>query len=170
MKIRDNPQFKNNNINSNKEALKVQNDAIKKLCEEFDISIEEANEILIKIENNELMKQTNEIPPIDFTPKKRNDDKSLPSVTVNKNESKKLYKQKIEEKPTQNVDDLISDIVPDYSKILSIELENVNLTFELNSEKIDTLKETFIRTIKRNKSKKTKFRALQNISFKNCLS
>lgn len=49
---------------------------------------------------------------------------------------------------------------------LSIELKHVNLTFEIVTDKIDTIKEAFIRTIKRNKSKKVKFQALKDITFK----
>lgn len=68
--------------------------------------------------------------------------------------------------PKENVDSIISDIIPDYNTQISIELNHVDLTFEVQNEKVDTLKETFIRTLKRNKSKKIKIHALKDISFK----
>lgn len=66
----------------------------------------------------------------------------------------------------KDVDSIISEIIPDYNKQISIELNHVDLTFEVQNEKIDTLKETFIRTLKRDKSKKFKIHALKDISFK----
>lgn len=65
-----------------------------------------------------------------------------------------------------NVDSIIGDIIPNYNNQISIELKHVDLTFEVQNEKIDTLKESFIRTLKRNKSKKFKIHALKDISFK----
>lgn len=65
-----------------------------------------------------------------------------------------------------NVDRIMEDIIPDYNKQFSIEVNHVDLTFEVATEKIDTLKESFIRTLKRNKSKKLKIHALKDISFK----
>lgn len=64
-----------------------------------------------------------------------------------------------------DVDTILGDIIPDYNKQISIKLENVDLTFEVSNEKVDTLKETFIRTLKRDKSKKIKIHALKDISF-----
>ena len=66
----------------------------------------------------------------------------------------------------EDVDSIIGDIIPDYNKEISIELDHVDLTFEVENEKVDTLKETFIRTLKRNKTKKFKIHALKDISFK----
>ena len=69
-------------------------------------------------------------------------------------------------KSKHNVDSLISDLVPDIEKSLSIEVENVSLSFELGKDKIDNLKEYVIRSIKRNKEKRTHFQVLKDISFK----
>lgn len=66
----------------------------------------------------------------------------------------------------EDVDSIIGDIIPNYNKQISIELDHVDLTFEVENEKVDTLKETFIRTLKRNKPKKFKIHALKDISFK----
>lgn len=69
-------------------------------------------------------------------------------------------------KKNTNVDEILADILPDYNKKISIELNNVDLTFDLVTDKIDTLKESFIRTLKRNKAKKVKFHVLDNINLK----
>lgn len=66
----------------------------------------------------------------------------------------------------QDVDSLISDLIPDNKKDLSIEVKNISLSFEVGKDKIDNLKEYVIRTIKRNKEKRTRFQVLKNISFK----
>ena len=70
------------------------------------------------------------------------------------------------EKQKSDVDSILIDIIPDYNKHISIEVEHINLTFEVETEKIDTLKESFIRTLKRTKTEKIKFHALKDISFK----
>ena len=64
------------------------------------------------------------------------------------------------------VDSIISDIVPGYQTNVSVEVEHVDLSFDVAVDRIDTLKESFIRTVKRSKSKKMKFQALKDISFK----
>ena len=66
----------------------------------------------------------------------------------------------------ENVDSLLGNILPDYNKQASIIVNHVDLTFEVQNEKVDTIKETFIRTITRTKSKKIKIHALKDISFK----
>ena len=66
----------------------------------------------------------------------------------------------------KNVDSLLGEIIPDYNQQIAIDVNHVDLTFEVSNEKIDTIKETFIRTLKRNKSKKIKIHALKDISFK----
>lgn len=63
------------------------------------------------------------------------------------------------------VDSILENIIPNYNKQISIKLEHVDLTFEVKNEKVDTLKETFIRTFTRNKSKIMKIHALKDISF-----
>ena len=65
----------------------------------------------------------------------------------------------------KSVDDILEDIIPDYNKQISIDVKNVDLTFEVQNEKVDTLKESFIRTIKRKRTKKLKIHALNDISF-----
>lgn len=60
---------------------------------------------------------------------------------------------------------ILDSILPNDDQKISIKLEHVDLTFEVEKEKIDTLKETFIRTIKRNKSEKIKIHAIKDVSF-----
>lgn len=88
--------------------------------------------------------------------------------------SKNIKKEVLETKITNDenmlvshdVDTLMAEIIPDYNQHLSIEVNHADLTFEVSNEKVDTLKESVIRTIKRNKSKKLKIHALKDISFK----
>ena len=49
---------------------------------------------------------------------------------------------------------------------IAIELRNVSLSFKIGNDKIDNLKEYVIRTLKRNKEKKTIFKATDNVAFK----
>ena len=66
---------------------------------------------------------------------------------------------------TENVDSILENIVSDYDKKISIKVDHIDLTFEVQNEKVDTLKEAFIRTLKRKKSKKIKIHALNDVSF-----
>ena len=49
---------------------------------------------------------------------------------------------------------------------IAIELKNVTLSFKVGKDKIDNIKEYVIRTIKRNKEKKTIFKATDDVSLK----
>ena len=65
-----------------------------------------------------------------------------------------------------NVDSILEDIIPDYNQQVSIDVNHVDLTFEVPNEKIDTLKEAFVRAIQRKKTENIKIHALNDISFK----
>lgn len=78
----------------------------------------------------------------------------------------KKNKNADEKKPKQTIDSIISDLIPYNEKDLSIEVDNLSLTFEVQKDKIDNLKEFVIRSIKRNKEKITHFQVLKDISFK----
>lgn len=67
---------------------------------------------------------------------------------------------------SNNVDEIIEEIVPGYNQQISIDVSHVDLTFEVQTEKIDTLKETFIRTFSRKKTSKIKVHALKDVSFR----
>ena len=75
-------------------------------------------------------------------------------------------KKNIEPEEKQDVDSLVSHFVPGYKEKIAVQLENVSLSFKVSNDKIDNLKEYVIRTIKRNKEKTRKFKALDNISVK----
>ena len=78
----------------------------------------------------------------------------------------KIPKETQSSKSETDVDSIMSEIIPMYNQQLSIEVENVDLTFEVDNEKVDTLKESFINFAKRKKNNKIKIHALNNISFK----
>ena len=64
-----------------------------------------------------------------------------------------------------SVDDALNDLIDDYSNDVVIKVNNVSMEYKLSQDKIDTFKEFFIRTIKRNKGKTKTINALKNISF-----
>ena len=64
-----------------------------------------------------------------------------------------------------SVDDALDDLITDYSTEIAIKVENVSMDYKLSMDKIDTFKEFFIRTLKRNKSKSKTIHALKDISF-----
>ena len=89
----------------------------------------------------------------------------------NKSKDKKDKKSSNSKKDTksneeQDVDSLVSHFIPGYKENIAVQLENVSLSFKVSNDKIDNLKEYVIRTIKRNKEKTRKFKALDNISVK----
>lgn len=57
-------------------------------------------------------------------------------------------------------------LVRDIDKEVIIDVQNLTMEFKVTKDKIDTLKEFLIRTLKRNKEKHEKIRVLDNISFK----
>ncbi len=71
-----------------------------------------------------------------------------------------------ESEQADDIDAILGKIVPNYSQDLSIELQHVNLSFEVQKDQIDNLKEQVIRTLKRNKSKSETIHVLKDMSFK----
>lgn len=183
-----------NNLNFDKSASfndnssnNQRNVAIKKIMDKYGLSFHEANKILIHFEQKEkaknnskgsLKKQVNNSSvqvsqPIsniknDANVVKRGLERENENVS---NEQKNIDNQRelihknnrVDEK---KVDNLLEDIIPDYNKQVSIIVDHADLTFEVQNEKVDTLKESFIRTLKRNKSKKIKIHAVNDVSFK----
>ena len=95
------------------------------------------------------------------------------------NEDTNIKEVSFDEQPTQyhndskhnlqsnhDVDEIIGDIIPDYNKKISIELKNVNLTFDLDAEQVDTLKEQVIMKIKGKKTEKKELHVLKDINLK----
>ena len=64
-----------------------------------------------------------------------------------------------------SVDEALSDLVDDYSNEIVIKVNNVSMDYKVSKDKIDTLKEFFIKTLKRNKHKNKTITALKNVSF-----
>ncbi|MBQ6099769.1 MAG: ABC transporter ATP-binding protein [Methanobrevibacter sp.] len=56
--------------------------------------------------------------------------------------------------------------IRDIDKEVIIDVENLTMEFKVTKDKIDTLKEFIIRTIKRNKEEQEKIRVIDDISFK----
>ena len=157
------PRQKKENINANEE---IRISKIHRVEEEENVIIPQHvinREYKKRTENNKenIAKPQKKIikePIHTFNPEKENfaDKKNFIGQNQIGNSSNKRIK---------DVDSIISDIVPDYKKNLSVKVEDVSLSFDIEKDKIDNLKEYVIRTIKRNKEKKTKFQALKDISF-----
>ncbi len=133
--------------------LEQRNRAKLELMDKYNMSESEAEEILQKIEKEAKEKQSKKI-----ISEEEMEEEIIPEHSKTE--------QKPKEKTHKNVDELISSIIPDSEREICIEVKNVSLSFEIATEKIDNLKELFIRTIKRNKGEKTRFQALKNINFK----
>ena len=174
-------KFTNNNSNDNQRSV-----AVKKIMDKYGLSFHEANKILIHLEQKEkekniskgsLKKQVNNSnvqvsKPVSNLKNDANDKIGLELENVNYSEEQKDSNnqsdviRKDNHVDEKKVDDLLEDIIPDYNKQVSIIVDHADLTFEVQAEKIDTLKEIFVRTLKRDKSKKIKIHAINDISFK----
>ena len=64
-----------------------------------------------------------------------------------------------------SVEDISENTPIDNSEEIAIKVENLTMEYKIVKEKIDTIKEFVIRSIKRNKPSSKKFVALKNISF-----
>ena len=138
-----------------------------KIMDKFGVSSQDADKILSEYIKNEIGNGdlkgniSNDEVPIDNS--HSNDD--VPQVNSNYNEDIQNQDNTGSQK-TKNVDAILENIVPNYNEDISIEVDHVDLTFEVQNEKIDTLKETFVRVLKGNKTNKIKVHALNDISFK----
>ena len=120
---------------------------------------------------NKLSIKEPELPASDNTekPAQKQPDKAEKPAQKQADNAEKVIEEakdkKPEEKP-ENVDDILTGIIPDYQQQVSIELEHVDLTFNVETEKVETIKEKFINGVKRKKTKKLSIHALNDISFK----
>ena len=183
-----NPKYKkvhNNNSNNISHTTRNQRDLyISKIMDKYGLSFQEAEQILSKIERINKISSASEKTNFNFSqsnskqrsvqPILENNDKekfvnSPQELDVSKNNKEKFVNSPqeldVSEDNKQNVDMIIGKIIPNYNQQVSIELDHVDLTFEVFNEKVDTIKEKFIRTIRREKSEKTKIHALKDISF-----
>ena len=173
---------KNNNFEFDKSDNKSSNDnslndernvVIKKIMDKYGLSFQEANKILIHFEQKENAKINSKIvsnfkSDATLVNDKRgleqeNDKVSKEQIIINNQEDVIHKNNNCDEK---KVDNLLEEIIPNYNQHVSIIVDHADLTFEVQTEKIDTLKETFVRTLKRNKSKKIKIHAINDVSFK----
>ena len=181
-----------NDINITKQEVNPQYiKIIEKLMLKYNLNEDEAvilfNKLKLKIENtpkkvkNSIETNTNDInhPQIKKIDGDNFDDLNTREFIANKLEEKDNSKsvddslknqiQNLEKKDkTQKhgVDDILSDILVDYNKHISIEVNHVDLTFKVETEKVDNIKESVIRALKRDKPKKMEIHALNDISFK----
>ena len=139
--------------NSKKNYPYDRNFQIKKLSKKFQISEDDAELILTKIKKKNIKR---------IQPKDKLNLEQNPEIKSNI----QLKKNSINDESEENVDSILSNLITDYNKQVSIELDNVNIIFEIFEDKIDTIKESFIRTLRRDKGKKVRVHALKDISFK----
>ena len=127
-----------------------------KIMDKFGVSSEDADKILAEYIKKEIGNENskNNIPNDDEVPQ----DNSYSSDEVQNQNNTPSQKEK-------NVDAILENIVPNYNEEISIDVDHVDLTFEVQNEKIDTLKESFIHFIKGHRSQKIKIHALKDISF-----
>ena len=81
------------------------------------------------------------------------------------------YPVKIEYEGSDKYDPLTKNsqltiLIRDIDRKLMIDVDHLTMEFKITNDKIDTLKEFIIRTIKRNKEEKEKIKILDDISFK----
>lgn len=93
------------------------------------------------------------------------DDLNMSKMDNIQNYKENLNHEKADSSNNINIDSLLEEIIPNYNQQISIKLEHVDLTFEVQTEKIDNIKEAFINTLLRKKSDKLKIHALNDVSF-----
>lgn len=145
-----------------------QRDSVKsKIRDKFEVSSIEAERILSVIEKRDVDKSTykqNE-KLLDQT-LNTNIEKQPEDLVQEDVNSPNSHESSISDSiNSESVDSILGGIIPNYNQQVSINVDHVDLTFEVSNEKIDTLKETFIRTLKRNKVNKIKIHALKDVSF-----
>ncbi|MBQ2961953.1 ABC transporter ATP-binding protein [Methanobrevibacter sp.] len=138
----------------------------------FDNIKDEDLEIELIFEGNEEYENTT---LITYYFKESEEEKEKKELEAKKSEEKKakeekaLKKQKNKEKKAKLLEEYNKNqnyLQTTSDDNIAIELKNVSLSFKIGNDKIDNLKEYVIRTIKRNKEKKTLFKATDNVSFR----
>lgn len=125
--------------------------------------------------HNDVIHQYNNINPEKIENKNINEKNNSASqgnydLKKDSNHSKQQFhddnQQKLNSKTEKkSVDSILTDIVSNYNQQISVKVEHVDLTFEVQNEKVDTLKESFIRKFNSNGPKKFKIPALRDITF-----
>lgn len=165
--VNSNSTFKLSNHQNQRDRLKV------KLMNKFNISSQEAEKVIYEIEMN---RNGNNVNKEQDHILQNNDDGVNESIMENDalTLDKQTDNQKVPDKSNkleefsqedENVDSILQEIIPNYNQQISIKVNHIDLTFEVQNEKIDTLKEIFVRTLRGHKSNKLKVHALKDISF-----
>lgn len=173
-----NPQF-----DRNKQIHIQRQKTIYALIKKYNLSEQEAEEKLIEIEKRVLSERRKEQQL--SKPKKRNIEKNrklelmreidsdenviVPQHVINREEDTIINHKQApipKNQSKHDVDSILEDIIPDYNKQISVELDHANLTFDVQEDRIDNLKEKVIRTLKRDIPEVTKFHVLNDITFK----
>lgn len=142
--------------NTNKEEAKGQ--------AQNDINMEYDFETRATVQSQQYLEEkTIKKEPVNVKENIENKEAFIEKESIKTNEKEENIENELKNK---NVDDIISDIIPDYHKHTSIEVKDISLTFEIEKDKIDNLKEYVIRSIKRTKKEKFHIHALRDISFK----
>ena len=81
-------------------------------------------------------------------------------------EKQKTQENKLREEQKRLWDEKQKEFAKNEPQSIAIELKNIGINFKITNDKIDNLKEYVIRSIKRNKEKRTHFQALKDINFK----
>lgn len=159
--------------NPNARSSQFQEDDVKaKIMDKYNLSLEDAERIISKLEEKQQSNNSNSQFNQNFNneqqtsnPQNNVEQNMLDKMNVQSSEKNKQERSHFKHNQT-DVDSLVGEFVPEYNQIVSIELDNVDLTFEIELEKVDTVKEKFIRVLTRDKNKKLKIHALNNISLK----
>lgn len=146
-------------------SLEQRHIAKEKLMTKFNLSDNDAEKILNNIDKKNKNKNSKQKKHEQFYPTKPKNNNNNKNFIKFENK-KRLEKNNESNNESNEVDEILTEIIPDYQQHISIEVNHVDLTFEVDTEKIDTVKESFIRTLKRNKSEKIMIHALKDISFK----
>ena len=84
---------------------------------------------------------------------------------VKNNKSSDVTNKQKQQQPKKSVDEYVNNLVSDYKGGTAIKVDHLTMKFKISKDKIDSLKEYIIRTLKRNKEKKHIFTALDDVSF-----
>ena len=140
------------------------------LMKKYNMTQKESEEVLMKIKKNNKKEKLNKKRLNQLNENKQNNTELEISKKKDCLDNKITLQHEINEQKkelsSENIDSIMHDVLPTYEKHVAIELNNVNLTFKVTLDKIDTLKELFIKKLTRKKNKEIKLHALNNITFK----
>ena len=168
------------NINSNIENLDVVSESVDESIDDLTVSKDNLKQSDVSIVDEEVIS----LDGADSTGEDhiiKEEDVSIDDLTVSKDNLKQSNVPIVDEEVisldgadstddysesnVDSVDDALNMLVEDYSDDYVIKVEHVSMDFRISMDKIDSLKEFVIRTIKRDKKGYKIFRALDDVSF-----